>query len=81
MALLNRTQAVATPGDSREATPSTSLMPMVPAAGHLDGRDEAGFPAVATRSANGVNEVMLVKAADRPVWGPYDKVEFPADTP
>lgn len=81
MALLNRTQAAATPGDSREATPSTSLMPTVPAAGNLDGRDEGRFLAVATPSANGVNEVMLVKAADRPVWGPCDKVEFPADTP
>ena len=63
-----------------KATPSTSLTPTVLAANNLDGPDEEGFLAVATRSADGVDEVMLVKAAEKPVWVPYDKVGFPAST-
>jgi hypothetical protein len=62
------------------ATPSWSIMPTALAAKNLDGRDETGFLAVATRTVDGVEQVMLIKAATRPIWVPYEKVEFPGST-
>jgi hypothetical protein len=61
-----------------KATPPISLLPTTLNAKNLDGRDEEGFLAVATRNSKGVEQVLLVKAATTPVWVPYDKVEFPA---
>jgi hypothetical protein len=64
-----------------KATPGTAMMPTALRATNLDGPDEDGFLAVATRCVDGNHEVMLVKESGTPVWIPYDKVEFPAGTP
>lgn len=62
---------------SATSTPSTVILPTTLAAKNLDGADETGFLAVATRIVDGKNEVMLIKDACTPVWVRYDKVEFP----
>jgi hypothetical protein len=66
---------------AKGTAPSISPMPTAVPARNLDGRDEEGFLAVATRTVDGVHQVMLVKAGRAAVWVPYEKVEFPAGTP
>jgi hypothetical protein len=77
-AATERAQATTRAAEIAAATqPATNLMATALPASNLDGADKSGFLAVATRSMNAMQEVMLVKATQTPIWVPYDQVEFP----